>query len=210
MSDGRRAGRAGAGRYDNGVTAPGRRRAYGGDHDSPSTADGADEAVEAQGAEVVVFPLRSDRIPQPGPHHRREIEAPVRIRCYRHEGIVVANHRRFPGLAGLAATWELAPTHGPTLTAPAELPDLRPGETAAVPLPFTLPEDGGEAWLTLRVVTAEAEPSVPRGTEVCAPRIRLRAAAPVLTLARPPADDEPRLDALVRKVAPAHHEPVLP
>ncbi|AOR30808.1 hypothetical protein BFF78_06860 [Streptomyces fodineus] len=207
MSDGRRAGRAGAGLCDNGVTAPGRRRPYGGDHDSPCTTDGADEAG---GAEVVVFPRRIDRIPQPDPYHRREIEAPVRIRCYRHEGIVVANHRRFPGLAGLAAAWELAPADGPALTAPAELPDLRPGETAAVPLPFTLPVDGGEAWLTLRVVTAGDEPSVPRGTEVCAPRIRLRAAAPVLTPARTPADVEPRLDALVRRAARAHHEPFLP
>lgn len=172
MSEGRPAGHAAAGHYDNGVTPPGCRRAYGGDHESPGTADGVDEA---EGAEVVVFPGRGDRIPLPDPHHRRELVAPVRIRCYRHEGIIVANHRRFPGLAGLTATWELAPADGPTLTAPAPLPDLRPGETAAVPLPFTLPKGGGEAWLTLRVVTAEDEPSAPRGTEVCAPRIRLRA-----------------------------------
>lgn len=68
---------------------------------------------------------------------------------------------------------------GGTLTAPAELPDLRPGETAAVPLPFELPKDGGEAWLTLRVTTAGDEAWAPRGTVVCLPQVRLRAAEPV-------------------------------
>lgn len=218
MSEGRPAGRTGAGLYDNGVTAPVGGWTYGGGlggapYDGTfvaAAADRTDRAHEADASDLTVFRDRSARVPRPDdPQHRRENTAPVRIRCYRHEGIVVANHRRFPGLAGLAATWELAPADGRTLTAPAELPDLRPGETAAVPLPFTLPEDGGGVWLTLRVVTAEDEPSAPRGTEVCAPRIRLRAAAPVLTLGRTPADGDPRFDALVRKIAQAHHEPFL-
>lgn len=80
------------------------------------------------------------------------------------------------GLGRLAATWELVRADGRILTAPAGLPDLRPGETAALLPPFRLPRDGGEAWLTLRMVTAVDEPWAPRGTELCAPRIRLRAA----------------------------------
>lgn len=160
MSDGRPAGRAGAGLYDNGVTRPGYCWEYG---------DGTGEAVRDR-------PF--------------VIEAPVRIRCYRHEGIVVANHQRFEGLGGLAATWELAPADGRIRTAPAELPDLRPGETAAVPFPFALPADGGAAWLTLRVVTAEDQPCAPRSTEVCAPRIRLRRAAPARPVRAVQADDE--------------------
>lgn len=107
----------------------------------------------------------------------REAADPVRIRCYRHEGIVVANHQRARGLRWLAATWELSSADGRTLAAPAELPDLRPGETAAVPVPLPLPQDGGEVWLTLRVLAAEDRPGLPRGTELCAPRVRLRAAA---------------------------------
>lgn len=47
-----------------------------------------------------------------------------------------------------------------------------------MPLPFDLPEDGGEAWLTLRVTTAGDEPWAPRGTVMCVPQVRLRAAAP--------------------------------
>lgn len=104
-----------------------------------------------------------------------DVSAPVGIRCHRHEGIVVTNRQRVRGLGWLAATWELALADGRGLTAPAELPDLRPGETAAVPLPWRLPADGVPAWLTLRVVTAEDRPGAPRGTEVCAPCVPLRA-----------------------------------
>uniref|UniRef100_UPI003570F99D DUF4981 domain-containing protein n=1 Tax=Streptomyces canarius TaxID=285453 RepID=UPI003570F99D len=102
--------------------------------------------------------------------------APVGVRCHRHEGIVVTNRQRVRGLGWLAATWELALADGRLLTAPAGLPDLRPGETAAVPLPWRRPAEGGPAWLTLRVVTAEDRPGAPRGTEVCAPCVPLRGA----------------------------------
>ncbi|MEG8278964.1 glycoside hydrolase family 2 TIM barrel-domain containing protein [Streptomyces sp. AHA2] len=169
VSDGRPAGRGGAGLHHRGVAAPGHRWAYGGDfgesdHDGAFIADG------------VVFP---DRTPKPVMYEHREIAAPVRIECYRHEGVVLGNHQHFRGLDRLSAEWELSLADGGTLTAPAELPDLRPGQTAAVPLPFTVPAEGGEAWLTLRVTTAADEPWAPRGTVVCLPQVRLRAAAPV-------------------------------
>ncbi|MFC8517032.1 glycoside hydrolase family 2 TIM barrel-domain containing protein [Streptomyces sp. NPDC057257] len=167
VNDGRPVGRGGAGLYDNGVAAPGHRWAYGGDfgetiHDGAFIADG------------VVFP---DRTPKPSLYEHREIAAPVRIECFKHEGIVLGNHQHFRGLDWLSGTWELALADGRTLTAPAELPALRPGETAAVPLPFEVPRDGGEAWLTLRVTVAEDQPWAPAGTEVCVPQIRLRGPA---------------------------------
>ncbi|MEV7983101.1 glycoside hydrolase family 2 TIM barrel-domain containing protein [Streptomyces sp. NPDC086519] len=169
VSDGRPVGRAGAGLYDNGVAAPGHRWAYGGDfgealHDGAFVADG------------IVFP---DRTPKPAMYEHREIAAPVRIRCFRHEGIVLANHQHFRGLDWLTGTWELALADGRTLTGPAALPALCPGETAAVPLPFEVPADGGEAWLTLRVTVAEDQAWAPAGTEICAPQIRIRAADPL-------------------------------
>ncbi|MEU9278434.1 glycoside hydrolase family 2 TIM barrel-domain containing protein [Streptomyces sp. NPDC048341] len=172
VSDGRPVGRAGAGLYDNGVAAPGHRWAYGGDfgeapHDGAFVADG------------IVFP---DRTPKPAMYEHREIAAPVRIRCFRHEGIVLANHQHFRGFDWLTGTWELALADGRTLTGPAGLPELCPGETAAVPLPFEVPADGGEAWLTLRVTVAEDQAWAPAGTEICAPQIRIRAADPL----RPP------------------------
>ncbi|WP_030615288.1 glycoside hydrolase family 2 TIM barrel-domain containing protein [Streptomyces fulvoviolaceus] len=164
VNDGRPVGRGGAGLYDNGVAAPGHRWAYGGDfgetiHDGAFIADG------------VVFP---DRTPKPAMFEHREIAAPLRIECFKHEGVVLGNHQHFRGLDWLTGVWELSLADGRTLTAPAELPDLRPGETAAVPLPFEVPRDGGEAWLTLRVTTAEDLPWAPRGTEVCVPQVRLR------------------------------------
>ncbi|OQD56224.1 beta-galactosidase [Streptomyces phaeoluteigriseus] len=166
VTDGRPAGRGGAGLYDSGVAAPGYRWAYGGDfgesdHDGAFVADG------------VVFP---DRTPKPVMYEHRELAAPVRLDCFRHEGLVLSNHQHFRGLDWLAAEWELSLADGGTLTAPAVLPELRPGETAVVPLPFELPPDGGEAWLTLRVTTAEDLPWAPRGTEVCTPQLLLRAA----------------------------------
>jgi hypothetical protein len=108
---------------------------------------------------------------------RRETVAPVGIRCFRHEGIVVTNQQRHRGLEWLAGAWELASADGRVLSAPAELPGLCPGETAAVPLPFALPRDGGDMWLTLRVTATEDEPWAPYGTEVCAPRVRLSVTA---------------------------------
>ncbi|MFF6977966.1 glycoside hydrolase family 2 TIM barrel-domain containing protein [Streptomyces sp. NPDC008343] len=228
VSDGRPAGRAGAGLYDNGVTAPGYRWAYGGDFDE-SLHDGAFIA------DGMVFP---DRTPKPAMFEHRESAAPVRIECFKHEGIVLGNHQHFRGLDWLAGEWRLDLADGTTLTGPAELPNLGPGETAAVPLPFEVPQDGGEAWLTLRVTVAEDQPWARRGTEVCVPQIRLRepavapdvpvdgqvevdgegllvhpllTAAPTLSLWRAPTDNDELggtagrwrnwgLDALVRKV----------
>jgi beta-galactosidase len=169
VNDGRPVGRGGAGLYDNGVAAPGHRWAYGGDfgetiHDGAFIADG------------VVFP---DRTPKPAMYEHREIAAPVRIEYFRHEGIVLGNHQHFRGLEWLAGEWELSLADGDTLTAPAALPDLRPGETAVVPLPFEVPREGGEAWLTLRVTTARDEAWALRGTVVCLPQVRLREAARV-------------------------------
>ncbi|MGW0576698.1 glycoside hydrolase family 2 TIM barrel-domain containing protein [Streptomyces sp. NPDC002920] len=166
VNDGRPVGRGGAGLYGNGVAAPGYRWAYGGDfgekdHDGAFIADG------------VVFP---DRTPKPVMYEHRELAAPVRVSLFRHEGLVLSNHQHFRGLEWLRGEWELALADGRTLTAPAQLPDLRPGETAVVPLPLELPADGGEAWLTLRVTTAEDLAWAPRGTEVCAPQVLLRTA----------------------------------
>ncbi|MFF1438791.1 glycoside hydrolase family 2 TIM barrel-domain containing protein [Streptomyces sp. NPDC058295] len=168
VNDGRPVGRGGAWLYDNAVAAPGHRWAYGGDfgekdHDGAFIADG------------VVFP---DRTPKPVMYEHRELSAPLRLQGFRHEGLVLSNHQHFRGLEWLAGEWELSLADGSTLTGSAELPDLRPGETAVVPLPFALPEDGGEAWLTLRVTTAEDLPWAPRGTEVCTPQVRLRAPVP--------------------------------
>ncbi|TLS44641.1 DUF4981 domain-containing protein [Streptomyces montanus] len=160
VSDGRPVGRAGAGLYDNGVAAPGHRWAYGGDFgDSPN-----DGVFCADG---MVFP---DRTPKPAMYEHREIAAPVRLR-YRQGVFLVQNRQHFRGLDWLAAEWILVRADGTTRTATAALPDVPPGGSETIPMPFPLPE--GEAWLTLRVTTADDEPWAPRGTEVCLPQVRL-------------------------------------
>ncbi|MCX5094458.1 DUF4981 domain-containing protein [Streptomyces sp. NBC_00365] len=186
VNDGRPAGRGGAGLYDNGVTAPGHRWAYGGDfgetiHDGAFIADG------------VVFP---DRTPKPVMYEHREIAAPVRL-AYVGGELRLTNHQHFRDLEWLTAEWELSLADGGTLTAPAQLPDVTAGESVAVPMPFTLPEDGGEAWLTLRVTTADEEAWAPRGTEVCVPQVRLRAATPVVSVALPDSPVEVDEDGLL-------------
>ncbi|MFG2026147.1 glycoside hydrolase family 2 TIM barrel-domain containing protein [Streptomyces sp. NPDC048825] len=235
VNDGRPAGRAGVGLYDNGVAAPGHRWAYGGDfgetiHDAAFIADG------------VVFP---DRTPKPAMYEHREIAAPVRL-TYDQGVLLVHNRQHFRTLEWLTAEWHLVRADGGTESTPAELPDVLPCESAAVHVPFPLPESPeGEAWLTLRVTTAGDEAWAPRGTEVCLPQVRLGtgttaapvpvagppaevdeqgllvhpilAAPPVLSLWRAPTDNDEiggmaarwrdwGLDALVRKVVDVRRE----
>ncbi|WAU83919.1 DUF4981 domain-containing protein [Streptomyces sp. Qhu-G9] len=167
VNDGRPAGRGGLGLYADGVAGPGHRWAYGGDfdetiHDGAFIADG------------VVFP---DRTPKPVLYEHREIAAPVRL-TYERGVLLVHNRQHFRGLEWLAAEWLLVRADGGTESVPAELPDVLPGRSAAVPMPFPLPgPSAGEAWLTLRVTTADDEAWAPAGTEMCVPQVRLSAAA---------------------------------
>jgi beta-galactosidase len=174
LSDGRPAGRAGAGAYANGVVAEGYRWAYGGDFgDTPN-----DGAFCADG---LLFP---DRTPKPAMYEHRELAAPVGLSWLSEEGgtLLVHNHQHFRDLSWLTAEWHLSAEDAGTITAPAALPAVPPGGFAELPplqgLLARLPEDGGEAWLTLRVTTAHDETWAPRGTEVCTARIRLRERAP--------------------------------
>ncbi|GAQ53979.1 glycoside hydrolase family 2 TIM barrel-domain containing protein [Streptomyces acidiscabies] len=164
VNDGRPAGRGGAGLYESGVAGPGHRWAYGGDFGEPDH----DGAFIADG---VVFP---DRTPKPVLFEHREIAAPVRLELDDDGDLVVSNRQHFRGLDWLDAEWRLSLADGTDLVSVAELPDLAPGDSGVVPVPFTLPQDGGEAWLTLRVTTAQELPWAPAGTELCVPQVRLR------------------------------------
>lgn len=174
LSDGRPAGRAGAGAYANGVAAEGYRWAYGGDFgDTPN-----DGAFCADG---LLFP---DGTPKPAMYEHRELAAPVRLSWLSEEGgtLLVHNHQHFRDLSWLTAEWRLSAEDAETVTAPASLPAVPPGGSAELPslqgFLATLPKTSGEAWLTLRVTTADDETWAPRGTEVCTAQIRLRERAP--------------------------------
>ncbi|TLS46677.1 DUF4981 domain-containing protein [Streptomyces montanus] len=181
LSDGRPAGPGTIGGYADGVTTPGHRWAYGGDFgDSPH-----DGAFCADG---LVLP---DRTPKPGMYEHRELAAPVRLELLDSGEVLVRNRQHFRDLGWLTGEWRLEPAgpaapgdaidasgvHGSAVTAPAELPRIGPGDSRAVPVPpglLALLPEAGEVWLTLRVSTAADETWAPRGTELCAPQVRLR------------------------------------
>ncbi|MER7660233.1 glycoside hydrolase family 2 TIM barrel-domain containing protein [Streptomyces sp. NPDC096193] len=178
LSDGRPAGRAGAGAYADGVAGEGHRWAYGGDFgDTPN-----DGAFCADG---LLFP---DRTPKPAMYEHRELAAPVRL-SYDGRTVTVHNHQHFRDLSWLTGEWLLSCEDAGGSNAPAALPAVLPGCSAELPVPpelmAALPAEGGETWLTLRVTTAGDEPWAARGTEICTPQIRLRERAPFATATTP-------------------------
>ncbi|WP_030440477.1 glycoside hydrolase family 2 TIM barrel-domain containing protein [Actinoplanes subtropicus] len=146
--------------WSDGVAAPGWRWAYGGDFgDEPNDGNFC--------ADGLVFP---DRTPKPAMYEHRELAAPIRL-TYSDGVLTVRNRQHFRDLSWLSASYSVTGS-SPVAVA---LPDIRPGGSAALALPDISEMSPGEAWLTLRVVTAHDEPWAPAGTEVCAPQVRLRA-----------------------------------
>ena len=145
----------------------GRRRwAYGGDfgeqpHDGNFVADG------------MVWP---DRRPKPAMWEHKRLAAPVRIAGDETDlaagRIEISNHQHFRDLGWLRASYELT-LDGETMAGGSfQLPAIGPGEQASVELPGWVAAGGsdraGEAWLTVRVVTAAAGSWAPEGFEICA------------------------------------------
>jgi beta-galactosidase len=151
---------AGAPGWSDGVAAPGWRWAYGGDFgDEPNDGNFC--------ADGLVFP---DRTPKPAMFEHRELAAPV---CLTYAGGVVTVHNRqhFRDLSWLAAECWVTGSSPVAVS----LPGIPPGGSAPLTEIPDMPDDGGEVWLTLRMVTARDEPWAAAGTEVCAPQVRLRA-----------------------------------
>jgi Beta-galactosidase/beta-glucuronidase len=143
----------------------GRRRwAYGGDfgetpHDGNFVADG------------LVWP---DRRPKPAMWEHKRLAAPLRIGGTAIDlaagRVEVSNHQHFTDLGWLRAQYALTIDGVESSGAPFDLPALGPGQRSVVSLPGWVPPDAasGEAFLTVRVTTAEPLPWAPRGFEICA------------------------------------------
>ena len=167
------------------------RWAYGGDfgespHDGNFVADGLN------------WP---DRRPKPAMWEHKRLAAPVRIAGepddLRSGRVELANHQDFSDLGWLRGRYELAVDGEPVAGGDFGLPQIGPGERATVNLPgWVAPAtgQGGEAWLTLRVRTADELPWAPRDFEVCALQLPLGGAALGFKALRP-ADSRPELDA---------------
>ena len=172
------------------------RWAYGGDfgeqpHDSNFVADG------------MVWP---DRRPKPAMWEHKRLAAPLRINgevtALVDGRVEVSNHQHFTDLGWLRARYSLTVDGVELAGAPFDLPDLGPGERAIVALPaWTSPAAStGEAFLTVRVTSADDLPWASSGFEVCVlqlpvgdgrpPRITQ---LPVATEATVPLDHEGRL-----------------
>jgi beta-galactosidase len=134
------------------------RWAYGGDfgdvpHDGNFVADGLN------------WP---DRRPKPAMWEARALNAPVAI-SLEDDGLRVTNRQAFVDLGWLAASWELAVEGDVVATGRLDLPVIRPGGTAVVRLAgWPLPRPPGEAYLTTRWTTSQAQPWAPAGFEIAA------------------------------------------
>ena len=115
-----------------------------------------------------------DRRPKPAMWEHRRLAAPVRIAG---DGpgladgrVELSNHQHFRDLAWLRARYELTVNGWAIAGGTFALPQIGPGQRAVVQLPgWVAPDAGsGEAWLTVRVVTAAAEAWAPEGFEICA------------------------------------------
>ncbi|MBN1179215.1 MAG: DUF4981 domain-containing protein [Anaerolineae bacterium] len=133
--------------------------AYGGDFGERPT----DGAFCING---VVFP---DRTLQPAVWEVKKVYEPVRVTPVDLAAgrVAVTNRHAFSDLSGYDLWWALE-VDGEALEAGhLDPPDVRPGETAEVTVPFTWPVPAeGEAWLTLRFCLNHATPWAERGHEM--------------------------------------------
>ncbi len=138
------------------------RWAYGGDFgDEPNDGNFCIDGI--------VFP---DRTPKPALWEHHALAGPVRVSApdedLRAGRIWIHNRQDFRDLAWLRGHVEVAVDGLAVHVAELPLPALGPGESAVVALPgwTGLPRGDGEAWLTVRFVTAAAESWADAGHEV--------------------------------------------
>jgi beta-galactosidase len=160
------------------------RWAYGGDfgetpHDGNFCIDG------------VVFP---DRTPKPALWEHHALAAPVRVTATPDDlaagRVQVRNHHDVRDTSWLRAAAELAVEGEVVHAVDLPVPALAPDEEAVVAIPGWpgLPAGEGEAWLTVRFVTAGAEPWAEAGHEVAWAQLPVR-------------EGEDRLAAIARRAA---------
>jgi beta-galactosidase len=123
-----------------------------------------------------------DRRPKPALWEHKQLAAPVRVSLSAAgEGppgrLEIENRQDFRDLAWLRARYELIRAGEIVDAGELELPALGPGERRAVELPAAATATGdGEAWLTIRFLTREAQRWADAGFEVCWGQVSLTAA----------------------------------
>jgi beta-galactosidase len=124
-----------------------------------------------------------DRRPKPAMWEHKAIAAPVRLAGLhdRRAGIVeVVNRQSFRDLGWLRARWELTVGGDPVGSGDVVLPEVGPGDRAGAVLSGwsdpSLPS-AAEVWLTVRFLTAAAEPWAPAGFEIAFGQLAIGAEA---------------------------------
>jgi beta-galactosidase len=118
-----------------------------------------------------------DRRPKPAMWEHKRLAAPVRIAGSAGDltrgRVDIANHQHFRDLGWLRAAYSLTVDGAEIAGGPFAMPALGPGDRATVDLPgWATPDEGsGEAFLTIRLTTAEATGWASRGFEVCAVQV---------------------------------------
>ncbi|MBN2304077.1 MAG: DUF4981 domain-containing protein, partial [Anaerolineae bacterium] len=141
--------------------------AYGGDfgdtpHDGPFCINGL---------------IRADRIPHPALWEYKKILEPVRVEAVDIGAgqVRITNRRIFTGLEDLDLTWMLAADGVPLQSGDLDLPDIGPGASAVLTIPFETPAitPGTEYWLTLSFALAADTAWAEAGHEVAWAQFRL-------------------------------------
>lgn len=149
-----------------------------------------------------------DRRPKPAMWEHKRLAAPVRLSADPEEllggRVQLENRQHFSDLAWLRGRYELTIDGVAIAGGEVQLPSIGPGQRAAVDLPgWVAPPvgQGGEAWLTVRLRTADELAWAPRDFEVCALQLPLGSAASAPAI-RDASDAGPELDAEGRLVHP--------
>ncbi len=129
----------------------------------------------------MVFP---DRRPKPAMFEHMHLASPVRaatddtaIAAAREGRAALENRGEFRDNGWLRATWEVTVDGEPVTGGDLPLPSIAPGDRAEVTIPgWRLPPEGGERWLTLRFLTADATGWAPAGHEMGWAQVPLDAA----------------------------------
>jgi beta-galactosidase len=133
----------------------------------------------------LVFP---DRIPSPGLVEYAKVIEPVRLTTG-DSVVLVENRHNFVDTSFLRFAWTMESDGVATASGVIDVPPVKPGDSATVPVSVPEPHDGAEAWFTVRAQLATGCGWAPSGHEVGWGQGQL-APAPLLHPAQlaPPAD----------------------
>ena len=114
--------------------------------------------------------------------------------------VLVENRHNFLDTSFLRFTWTVEPDGVATESGVLDVPPVKPGGAATVPVAAPAPPDGAEAWLTVRAVLATDSAWAPAGHHVAWGQARLASAPPLPQVQQPPPAEAFDADGVLRRV----------